>query len=107
MKLLTDEEKQEFIRRCKHLAAAHGELVRYMDARYYYKPWSDVVIVYSRITEQLTVRMRLPNRKFQNEHWSTIVDTYYKQARWGYVHRVRKFNARLQKLMVLEDLADV
>jgi len=109
MNRLTKPEKNEFIRRCKALAQQNGKRVSYYPAKWRLAMWPGLLITWNADTEHVHIRIRLCNRKAENENWSLVVDVLRGQPRWGYAtnEELADYLHTMRKMMVLDDLADV
>lgn len=106
---LTKREKREFIQRCKWLAEHNGKRISYKPAKWYLNLEPGMDVSWNADSEHLYVRVRLPNRKLENESSSMVVSDTYGQSRWGYSDgaTLQDCLKRMRQLMVLDDLADV
>jgi hypothetical protein len=103
---LTEQDKREFINRCKVLAERIGTRVKYAPPIFQLELYREQLSVAWRPDAlSLTVRVQLPG----NETMTTIVNEFRGNPQWGFVANqwTEHYLDLLRKDMVLDDLADV
>jgi hypothetical protein len=103
--LVTQEEKAEFIRRCKWLALHCGERTSYYPATFYYTDIPDLRVEWQPDRDRLSVKMSRPRNNARSS-WLPVFDHHRSRSKWGWIDRIPEFNRKMRALMVLDDLAN-